>query len=437
MVVRSIRVCGWLAAGLLLGAQTASALEPDELSPTDLQSKHPYFAVKAPPVKTFGSAADGTNTSGSGFGGALPGLDSVANFTGQYFANGLDLNGNPQTAWYYAMVGNSPELGGTTVIDAPIIPVTVELLDEEGEVRHVNGARLVQSGYTHLNEVLASPVFQNFTYSSSATPTQYNDAIHRAQFWGVLEEAEGGNWHTLLKPSVKKGRVIKIPYGKYQFALTPDGKCCAYILLDDPTFSNLLFPPTYPVDNTTVLGAAELAGEATTKTIVTLLLSEVYLYENGDPKQCCVLGYHTFDFEPGATASDLPRAYVMNYSSWVNPGRFKDPNVLDVLPLSHELAEIFADPFVGFDLIHNITPWWLSPDGGQCQPLMEVGDVLEGLPDPAYPITLNGVTYHPQTVALLPWFEFKKHSHAIGGAYSYPGTDLLTALSPPQKVGCQ
>jgi hypothetical protein len=391
--------------------------------------------VKAPPAKTFGSAADGISTNGPSFGGALPGLDSVVNFTGQFYAQGVDLSGNPQTTWYYAMVGNSPELGGVTVIDAPIIPVSVALLDEEGEVRHVRGARLFQSGSTHLAAVLQSPVFQNFTYSSSSAPTQYNDAIQRAEFWNVLEE--GGNWHTLLKPSVKKGRTIRIPYGKYQFALNTDGSCCAFILLDDPTFSNLLFPPTYPVDNTTVLGSAELNGDVTTKTIVTLLFSEVYLYENGDPTQCCVLGYHTFDFEPGATANDLPRAYVMNYSSWVNPGKFKDPNVLDVLPLSHEMAEIFNDPFVGFDLVHNITPWWLSPDGGQCQPLMEVGDVLEGLPDPAYPITLNGYTYHPQTVALLEWFEFKRHSRAIDHAYSYPDTTLLTELSPPEKVGCQ
>ena len=98
----------------------------------------------------------------------------------------------------------------------------------------------------------------------------------------------------------------------------------------------------------------------------------------------------------------------MNYSSWVTPGLF-GASFADITPLSHELSEIFNDPFV-----NNATPWWKSPNGN-CQNNLEDGDAVEGLPNATYPISLNGATWHPQNEALLQWFAFKHHSDAIGG----------------------
>jgi hypothetical protein len=93
-------------------------------------------------------------------------------------------------------------------------------------------------------------------------------------------------------------------------------------------------------------------------------------------------------------------------------------------------------PATVFANIRNITPWWLS--GGNCQNNLEVGDVIEGLPNAIYPITMpNGITYHPQNEALLQWFEFQSPSSAIDGAYSYSNESTLTTLSAPQKAGCQ
>jgi hypothetical protein len=100
------------------------------------------------------------------------------------------------------------------------------------------------------------------------------------------------------------------------------------------------------------------------------------------------------------------------------------------------MSEIFNDPFVGVDGIHNVTPFWLSPNGN-CQDNLEDGDVIEGLPNQLFPITLNGRTYHVQNEALLQWFEFESPSSALGGAYSYPNTGTLTALSAPQNFGCK
>jgi hypothetical protein len=36
-----------------------------------------------------------------------------------------------------------------------------------------------------------------------------------------------------------------------------------------------------------------------------------------------------------------------------------------------------------------------------------------------------GILYHPQTEALLQWFEMGTTSDAIGGAFSYPNTTAL------------
>lgn len=229
---------------------------------------------------------------------------------------------------------------------------------------------------------------------------------------------------------------MTLPFGKYVAQPNSDGSCCLFVLVDDATFQNLLFPPTFPVDNTTIIGAAELSGDMTTKDLTTFLFPNTYLYENGDVNQCCVLGFHTFDSEPGIPANgNAPRAYIMDYSSWITPGLF-GAGLQDVTALSHEVAETFNDPFVGFDSVHNITPWWLS--GSQCQDLLEVGDVVESLPaNVTIPVkNVLGQTYNLQNVALLQWFEFQQHSDAFQAAYSFPNKDALRDLSPFENPRC-
>jgi len=113
---------------------------------------------------------------------------------------------------------------------------------------------------------------------------------------------------------------------------------------------------------------------------------------------------------------------------------------VDVTPLSREIAETFNDPLVGqfptgAAVRFNDTPWWPSPNGN-CQDNLEVGDVIEGLPNATYTTTILGRTYHPQNEALLQWFESRTPSDALGGAYSYPDTHVLTTANVPQGLGC-
>jgi hypothetical protein len=278
-------------------------------------------------------------------------------------------------------------------------------------------------------------VFSNANYSSSPVPTQITDAVQRAEFGNNAKP----DWHTLLAPSVKPAETMVLPRGSYQFALNADGSCCLFVLINAATFDGKLFPqnPAGP-DNTSIIGQAEVAGNVTTKDVSTFLFPNAFLFV-GSVNNCCILGFHTFDFEPGNAINlpangNLPRFFVLNYSSWISPGLFGG-GFQDVTAHSHEIAETFNDPFVGFDGIHNITPFWLNP-AGQCQDLMEDGDVIEDLPNATFPVTINGFTYHPQNEALLPWFEFEKNSSAIDNAYSYPDETVLTHLSAPQPLNC-
>ncbi|HZR55657.1 MAG TPA: hypothetical protein VFA74_02200 [Terriglobales bacterium] len=400
---------------LAMSAATSFSFAQNNQAPSDLSNARPRFITVAP-----------RGHSNLKNGAGIPGIDSLINFNGHYTTPGVGPTGKKTNFWYYNMVGKPPQAGGTTYINAPMVPVSLDLLNFDG-----NGNTLRYRVNPYIVPTLYSPVFQNSTYTSSDVPTQISDAVQRAEFYNVMKP----NWHTLLNPNLKTERVMSVPAGSYFYRLKSDGTCCEFVLIDIDVFSNLLFPST-PTDTTTPVGAAENAGDITTKDISTFLFPNTYLYFNGDPNQCCVLGFHSYDFEPGdANNGNREKRYVLNYSSWISPGLFGG-GFEDVTALSHEVSETYNDPFVASDNLHNVTPWWLSPNGN-CQDDLEVGDVIEGLPQSVFPVAMNGRTYHPQNEALLQWFEFQSPSTALGGAYSYPNQNTLTALSPVEGVNCQ
>jgi hypothetical protein len=155
---------------------------------------------------------------------------------------------------------------------------------------------------------------------------------------------------------------------------------------------------------------------------------------------CCVLGFHTFFSD--STQTPQPR-WVAAYASWVSPGTFTNTDVVDILPLSHEISEAFNDPF-----LNNRTPRWQFPNGVGCQGNLESGDPVEVLAHPAFPVTLEiekdeerddsgqgedevKFTFHPQTEALVQWFTQSAPSDAFQGAFSYPDTTTLPGPAKP------
>lgn len=405
-------------------AMVGSAQQPGQLTdPSVLKNAHSIPFHSAPHDLTNGNAH-------SRFG--IFGIDSIPNFNGQYFVDGFDPFGNPNRHWYTNTVGNPPQMGGTTVIGAPIQPINVELDDANGNLLVINGHPMISSATPFVAPVLNSPVFSNAMYSSSDVPTQFVDAVQRAEFFNHMKP----DWHTLLKPRVAAPLTMRIrqapgcPTGpnfagcNYVFALNADGSCCSIILVEGNTF----FPA---LQNLAI--ADIVSGVITTKDISTALLPNTFAFF-GDIANCCVIGLHDYLFDVN---SDPERRWVVNFSSWVSQdspiGQFFQS--VDIAAVSHEMSEIFNDPFISSDMIHNLTPWWLAPNG-VCQWNLETGDVIARLPNAGFPMVMNGFTYHPQNEALMQWFEFKSPSDALGGAYSYPDTSVLTSLSAPQKPFC-
>ena len=403
---------GFLAAALLLAAP-AFSLDDDQL-PADYQLH----------VRRSGlGASDGTgSTLGRQANGSVLGVDSLVNFSSYFYFPGAvptQFGDFAQFTWPYTMVGRAPfgsnSSDHTTVINAPIVPVAIDLRNADGSPRFCPtdpSVRLFRHATPHVNAVLNSPIFQNARYGSSERPTQYTDAVHRAQFFKQSDD----DWHTLLRPSVKQERTMVLIRGTYQFSV--DANCnLRYVLVNSGVFGSLLFPAT-PSVTTTIIGGAEHDGDITTGDMSTFLFPDTYLFDSGG---CCILGYHSYDLEPGDASNGWrERRYVMNYSSWISPGLFGD-SFVDVTALSHELMETFSDPFV-----NNATPIWVAPNG-LCQNNLESGDVIEGLPNATFPMTMNGMTYHPQNEALLQWFAGQSPSSAYKHAYSYPDTTVLTS----------
>ena len=148
-------------------------------------------------------------------------LQTVATFSGEYVAHGLSAANTLQTHWFYQMIGTVPESGKTTTIAAPIVPVSLDLRNADGSPRFVKGHRLFYDATQFVKRVLESPLFVNAHYSSSQRATQFVDAVQRAEFFN---RAKNRAWHTILKPSVKKARVMVLRAGSYQFHSTKMGR---------------------------------------------------------------------------------------------------------------------------------------------------------------------------------------------------------------------
>jgi hypothetical protein len=411
-------------------SHAAGVTGPHELSPNFLSTHHAQAGYGDLPSQATAKVNTGkVSHKGNKTSACIPGINGVSNFCTTFQEEpGFDANGNPNTNWITNLLGNFPQNGGTTTIDNPVIPVKVELLNSDGTIAFtINPKKDVQP-------TLNSPVYSNASYSSSPKPTQFADAVQRAEFNSV----ETSNWHTMVDPKVKPMVTMTIPAGDWDVGVNSDGSV-AFTLVDLNTFDNELFPAGgVPVDNTTIIGREELNGTMTTKNIATFLFDNVYLYE-GNPNNCCILGFHGPDIEPGPNGT--LNNFDMIYSSWITPNLFQG-GAADITALSHEMSETYNDPFGGAYFPYAYVPWWFSgpdPSFTQCQPLMEDGDVVEvysAVRSDVTDVTTHGMTYHPQTMALLQWFESNGTSDAIDGAFSYPDETILTTSNVSQQPGC-
>ena len=111
----------------------------------------------------------------------VPSIDSLLNWNDHYFAPGYLDNGTPDgvfnSLWYTNMVGNPPNNHGTTYINAPVVPVDIDLRNFDGTPRVLNGKRL----YLHIPFCSG-----HCTISRRARPVRQGGAAR-----GVLQQSEG------------------------------------------------------------------------------------------------------------------------------------------------------------------------------------------------------------------------------------------------------
>jgi hypothetical protein len=354
----------------------------------------------------------------------IDGLDSLATFNGEFVTQSGPYAGADVL---FSMIGNDPRLGATTVYPAEISEVSLQLLAKDGRV----AATVPFAPFEKLT--LESPNFEPLDYRSGHG-VEYADAIHRAEFYNVMKS----DWHTLLIPRVVNKVTIQVPYEvkvKLQDGSTvtarvyftgkaPDGS--TYVLMLDDVFSVLY-------DNE-VVNEINL-GNYTTAGLSMTLFPNTYLFslnttKPDTPGDCCVLGFHTYFFDPSTFPQ--PR-WVTEFASWISPGLFNG-GFQDVTALSHETSESFADP-----LLENGTAPWQFPgqpaNSKVCQGGLEDGDPIEVLPNATAPIEVKegrfDYIYHPQNIAMFQWFEMGVSSSAIDGAFSFPDETVLTQSAIP------
>jgi hypothetical protein len=356
----------------------------------------------------------------------IAGLDTVATFDSAFFAQ-AGPNSTGQRIFRFTMMGNDPQGGDTTIIPAKIDAISLQLLNADGTTFMVVPFDPFQT------RTLESPNFEPLNYRSGHG-IEYADAVHRAQFFHVMAR----DWHTLLIPKVVNKVTITVPRfvnvrlsngniiqaRSYFTGTAADGS--TFVLMLDLLF-NFFF------DNEVVNDINN--GLFTTNALNMTLFPNTFLFSlnvnnPNTPGGCCVLGFHTFFFEPGVIPQ--PR-WITQYASWISPGLFGG-GFEDVTALSHETSEAFADPF-----LDNATPSWQfpgqPPTSHACQANLEEGDPIEVLPNATTPITVHEgsfkFTYHPQNIPLLQWFEMGTTSNAVDGAFSFPDETVLPHSALP------
>lgn len=394
-IIEVIRLRNWfcwllllvlcLGTGTAFGASSADTKQvvPDEASPT-LAPRFIHYNRMSSLARQ--AAAEG------GF--SQIAINSVPHWSSAFSHDG--------TIYPYTIVGNKPATGGTTQIRTALLPISLEF----DEYVDRQGKPLVLDVVPAIARVLQSPNFVPYNYGTG--DVQFADAVQRAQFASYAAP----NWHTqLASPRVLAPVLLEVPVGAAKLYQSASG--VLYAKVDFNFFASQINTVT------------QMAGLQVDEFPV-LLAANTLLYENGDASQCCILGFHTaYETAHGRNSISVQ---TFAYASWLDVGIFRDPEIADVLPLSHEISEWMNDPFVS-----NAAPGWLSPDGHGCQEHITTGDPVEVLPHPSFEVALNGFTYHPQTQALLQWFTRESPSSAFDHAYSFPDT---SALKTPSQA-CQ
>ena len=353
-----------------------------------------------------------TSTSTTSSISSVRALDTPAPISGLQFytANYTALAGKQLP---FNIVGTDPSLGAnTTTVPAVLVPM---------QIIFPNPGNPTLDGTNVKSATQNSPIFLNADYSAGPVDlgvTQYGDALQRAEFWNLPGFSH--NYHVLLGgPTIAPTVTVTVPSGKGNaYALSGGGFMG---VVDTQYFEQVL---------------ATLTPNYTANQLPIFLTDDVYLGDSGLIENCCIVGFHAS--QGGAIAT----AKTWIYAAYGEPGTLSSPNgggFVDVVGLSHEVAEWLNDPLLGSSTgINWIPPAVLPGQGGACLPNFETGDPLEA-PEPAtFTKVTNATTYHLQDEVTLPWYLHTTPSFSVNGWYTFQNvaaTIPLVINSPSSIAG--
>jgi len=352
-----------------------------------------------------------------------PGVQNGSTDTIPYF-NSWFLTGSRNSIYTYSMVGHSPKAGGTTLINNMLIPLEIQLLDGNGKlVADFNPAAGLCAAGSDISLTEDSPIYNIATYpGGSGLPSdtgQFTDTQMRAQFHSI----RAANWHTQLNTPLSVCQDLGANNHVWFTQLDPSA--WAYLTdqggnivgeaMDINAIGNV-FAEVLSAENS-------FPGSGVPNNTIPVILTDAisaYVPATGGGATCCVLGFHTAQ----AGIQDPNGILVWAWATFLPPGNIFSP-LSDVSDLSHEMTELFNDPFVNT----SVAPW-MDGSGTFSQGNLETGDVIEAMApaDALFQVTLttpgNGtVTYTEQNEALLSWFT---RTPLNGGVYSWPNTHTLS-----------
>jgi hypothetical protein len=248
-------------------------------------------------------------------------------------------------------IGGNPSSATSETVPIYLIPLTMKY------------GKTTERALPIIKDIIASPIFTALDFKFGGTDlgtTQYEDAFAKANVYSIGGSASG--YHVLLgTPTVTKAETLKVPSNEGGTGTDFGAKVIlANINWFDPLINKLITTLKIPSNSLPIF-----------------VTTQTYLLEDANVNDCCIGGYHS------VTSAGQP--YSM-FTYIQKSGAFSQ----DVSALSHELGEWIDDPYTNNN----------SPCG-----IYEVGDPLEREANYGdYPYVLNGVTWHLQDLALLPYF---------------------------------
>jgi hypothetical protein len=291
------------------------------------------------------------------------------------------------------MVGNSPYTNkGTTTTTMQVVPLIIKIGSTTFNPTVADNS--CAKGKVPITLYQQSPMIKPVTFKMNGVnvgKTSYTDAFQRASFWTPISK-NGGTYHNKLKLVTLKP--VKVDASSYGVIET--NTCGPLGGIDINSFEPLLEGTIIP----------SLSGQGVNpKTFVTFLMYNVVMYQ-GNPNNCCILGYHFGIGNPVQTYSPFEFDTTDAFG-----GAFTDAYIA-----AHEVNEWQDDP-----LGNNPTPAWGHVGQVQgCQNNLEVGDPLTGIGNP-FTVKLSGYTYHLQELAMYSWF-YGGPSIGAGKKFSDNGT---------------